>query len=51
MSAPRWLTTTCMRGCESHPALECESAPGRQLIHAERSSNGSGQVGWASEVG
>ena len=36
---------------EGHPALECESAPGRQLIHAERSSNGSWQVDCASEPG
>ena len=40
-----------LKKCEGHPALECESAPGRQLIHAERSSNRSGQVGCASEPG
>ena len=27
--------------CEGHLALGCESAPARQLIHAERSSKGS----------
>ena len=27
--------------CEGHPALECESAPRHQLIHADLSSNGS----------
>ena len=38
-----------LRRCEGHPALECESAPERQLIDAERSSNGSGQFRRASE--
>ena len=28
--------------CEGHRALECESAPAVEFIHAERSSNGSG---------
>ena len=30
---------TVLKNCEGHPALECESAPERQLIHAERSSH------------
>ena len=30
-----------IKKCEGHPALECESAPRHQLIHADLSSNGS----------
>ena len=37
--------------CEGHPALECESFLARQLTHAERSSNGSRQLGSAWEPG
>ena len=33
-----------LKKCEGHPALECESALGRQLIHAERTEMASSSV-------
>ena len=37
--------------CEGDTALECDSAPAPQIIHADRSSNGSGQFGRVWEPG